>query len=157
NEDTLSSKAAELLIKQGLTISAAESLTAGMLLAELAGEAGISASLKGGVIVYNEQAKVEQLEISPSLLKEFGVVSKECATALAMQVKKKFNSDIGVGLTGVAGPDPHDNKPVGTVWIGIAFQDGTVEAYNLSLSGSRNANRRRAAHYALYYLIKHLQ
>ncbi|MCG3090034.1 competence/damage-inducible protein A [Sporosarcina cyprini] len=157
NEDTLSSKAAELLLNKGLTISAAESLTAGLFLAELAGEAGISASLKGGVIVYNEQAKVEQLEISPSLFNEFGVVSKECAAALALHVKRKFNSDIGIGLTGVAGPDPHDNEPVGTVWIGIALQDGTVETYNLSLSGSRNANRKRAAHYALYYLIKHLQ
>lgn len=157
NEDTLSSKAAELLLKKGLSISAAESLTAGLFLAVLAGEAGISASLKGGVIVYNEQAKVEQLEISPTLFNEFGVVSKECAAALAVQVKRKFNSDIGVGLTGVAGPDPHDNEPVGTVWIAIALKDGTVETFNLSLSGSRNSNRRRAVHYALYYLIKHLQ
>ncbi|QTD42262.1 competence/damage-inducible protein A [Sporosarcina sp. Te-1] len=157
DEDTLSSKAAELLLKRGLSIAAAESMTAGLFLAELTSEAGISAALKGGVIVYDKEAKVEQLDISRSLLDEFGVVSKECAAALATQVKRKFQSDIGVGLTGVAGPDPHDNQPVGTVWIGISLYDGTVETYKLSLSGSRNSNRRRAAHYALYYLIKHLQ
>ncbi|MBB4823862.1 nicotinamide-nucleotide amidase [Sporosarcina luteola] len=157
DEDTLSSKAAELLLNRGLSVAAAESLTAGLFLAELAGEAGISAALKGGVIVYDKEAKIEQLDISRTMLDQYGIVSKECAAALAMQVKTKFNSDIGIGLTGVAGPEPHDNKPAGIIWIGIALYDGTVETYKLSLSGSRNSNRRRAAHYALYYLIKHLQ
>ena len=63
DEDTLSSKAAELLIRNGWTLAAAESLTAGLFMAELANEPGISASLEGGVIVYNEKAKVEQLGI----------------------------------------------------------------------------------------------
>ena len=75
DEDTLSSKAAELLIRNGWTLAAAESLTAGLFMAELANEPGISASLEGGMIVYNEKAKLEQLGLEPELLEEYGVVS----------------------------------------------------------------------------------
>ncbi|MBE1553394.1 competence/damage-inducible protein A [Sporosarcina limicola] len=156
DEDTLASKAADLLIGKGWTISAAESLTAGLFMAELAGESGISSSLEGGVVVYNERTKTEQLGIDTDLLDEFGVVSAECAAALAANVKRKFGTDIGVGLTGAAGPDPHDGKPSGTVWIGIAMKDMEPETYKLLLSGSRNVNRLRAARFALFYLIKHL-
>lgn len=157
DDDTLSSKAAELLIGSQLTIAAAESLTAGLFMAELADVPGISSSLKGGVVVYDEEAKKVQLDIPASLLDEFGVVSPECAAALARNVKRKFGSDIGVGLTGAAGPDPHDGKPLGTVYIGIAFPDEEVKTYKLDLSGSRNANRKRAARFALYYLIQEMK
>lgn len=156
DDDTLASKAAELLIRNGWTIAAAESLTAGLFMAELAGEPGISSSLEGGIVVYNEKSKVEQLGIEQSLLAEYGVVSAECAAALALNVKRTFKTDIGIGLTGAAGPDPHDGKPVGTVWIGIASTNADTETFKLLLSGSRNANRLRAARFALYYLIKHL-
>ncbi|HJF31801.1 MAG TPA: competence/damage-inducible protein A [Sporosarcina psychrophila] len=156
DEDTLSSKAAELLMRNGWTIASAESLTAGLFMAELAGEPGISSSLEGGLVVYNEKTKTEQLGIEQSLLTEYGVVSAECAAALAVNVKRKFNADIGIGLTGAAGPDSHDGKPVGTVWIGIASANAETETYKLLLSGSRNANRLRAARFALYYLIKYL-
>ncbi|HEX5565273.1 MAG TPA: competence/damage-inducible protein A [Sporosarcina sp.] len=157
DDDTLSSKAAELLKCSKFTISAAESLTAGLFMAELADEPGISSSLRGGVVVYDEAAKMDQLDIPGSLLNEYGVVSPECAAVLARNVKRKFGSDIGVGLTGAAGPDPHDGKPVGTVWIGIAFRDEEVKTYKLDLSGSRNANRKRAARFALYYLIQEMK
>lgn len=156
DDDTLSSKAAELLIRNGLTLSAAESLTAGLFMAELAGEPGISSSLTGGVIVYNERTKVEQLGVKQEILSKYGVVSAECAATLALNVKKKFGSDIGVGLTGAAGPDAHQGEPAGTVWIGIAVGEQQPETYKLLLSGSRNANRLRAARFALYYLIKKL-
>lgn len=157
DEDTLSSKAAELLKARGLSIAAAESLTAGLFMSELANEPGISSSLNGGVVVYNEKTKVDQLDITSELLDEFGVVSAECAAALALQVRKKFSSSIGVGLTGAAGPDPHDGEPMGTAWIGIAVGEDMVKTFKLQLSGSRNANRKRAAHFALYYLIIELQ
>ena len=156
DEDTLSSKAAELLIRNGWTLAAAESLTAGLFMSELANEPGISASLEGGMIVYNEKAKLEQLGMEPGLLEEYGVVSAECAASLAQHVQQKFGADIGVGLTGAAGPDPHDGKPAGTVWIGITFQKEDPVTFKLFLSGSRNANRRRAARFAMYYLIKQL-
>ncbi|MDW0111713.1 competence/damage-inducible protein A [Sporosarcina saromensis] len=157
NDDTLSSKTAKLLHEQNLTIAAAESLTAGLFTSELASEPGISTALKGGVIVYDEKAKIEQLAIPASLLQQYGVVSAECATALAVHVKQKFKSSIGVGLTGVAGPGAHGGEEAGTVWIGLALPDEKVETYRLQLSGSRNTNRLRTARFALYYLIKYLQ
>lgn len=156
DEDTLSSKAAELLRKNDLTIAAAESVTAGLFMAELAEEPGISGSLSGGVVVYNNEIKEMQLGIDSKLLAKFGAVSAECAAALAQNVKRKFSSSIGVGITGAAGPDPHDGEPVGTIWISIAMPDAQPKNYQLTLSGFRNTNRVRSARFALYYLIKHL-
>ncbi len=156
DEDTLSSKVAELLKEKGWTLAAAESLTAGLFTAELANEPGISTSLAGGVVVYNEEAKKEQLHIEGQLLDTYGVVSAPCAAALATNVKRKFGTDVGVGITGAAGPTPHDGKPVGTVWIGIACADEQPATFKLVLSGTRNTNRTRAARFALYYLIKQL-
>lgn len=157
NDETLSSKAAKLLFERNLTIAAAESLTAGLFTSELANVPGISTSLKGGVVVYDKKAKIEQLNIPEALLSQYGVVSAECAAALAVHVKQKFSCSIGVGLTGVAGPDVHEGEEAGTVWIGLALPDEQVKTYRLQLSGSRNTNRNRTARFALYYLIKHLQ
>lgn len=154
--DTLSSKAAELLKKNNLTIAAAESVTAGLFMAELAEEPGISESLAGGVVVYNNEMKEAQLGVNPKLLAEYGAVSAECAATLAVNVKNKFASSIGIGITGAAGPDPHDGEPVGTVWIGVAMPNTKPKTYQLTLSGLRNTNRVRSARFALYYLIKHL-
>ena len=156
DDDTLSSKAAELLKKCNFTLSAAESLTAGLFMAELANEPGISSALAGGVVVYNEDVKIAELGVEKSLLDTYGVVSKECAASLALNVKQKFSTSVGVGITGAAGPTPHDGEPVGTVWIGIAIPNEEPITHKLILSGTRNANRLRAARFALYYLIKTL-
>ena len=156
DEDTLSSKAAELLAAKGFTLSAAESLTAGLFMAEFANQPGISSAFAGGVVVYDEEAKVNQLGVDKNLLDEYGIVSSECAATLALNVQEKFNSSVGVGITGAAGPTSHDGEPVGTVWIGIALPDTKPATYKLLLSGTRNANRQRSARFALYYLIKEL-
>lgn len=156
DDDTLSSKAAELLKDKGFTLSAAESLTAGLFMAELAEEPGISGALTGGVVVYNEAAKNAQLGVEMELLDTYGIVSEECAASLAENVKRKFGTDVGVGITGAAGPTPHDGEPAGTVWIGIAVPNEKTATYKLLLSGMRNPNRVRAAKFALYYLIKQL-
>lgn len=156
DDDTLSSKAAELLKKNGYTLSAAESLTAGLFMAELADEPGISSALIGGVVVYNEEAKTKQLHVEKKLLETHGIVSKECAEALAVNVRRKFGTDVGIGITGAAGPTPHDGEPAGTVWIGIVCPNEEPVTHKLVLSGMRNPNRIRAARFALYYLIKHL-
>lgn len=156
NDDTLSSKALTLLKAHNFTIAAAESLTAGLFMSELAGEPGISSVLAGGLVVYNEQAKIEQLGVNKQLLDKHGIVSSECAAELALTVQKKFNTAIGIGITGAAGPTPHDGEPVGTVWIGIALPNKAPSTYKLLLSNSRNANRQRSAKFALSYLIQEL-
>ncbi|SEI67919.1 nicotinamide-nucleotide amidase [Bhargavaea ginsengi] len=152
DDETLVSKAASLLIGNGLTISAAESLTAGLFMSELAEQPGISAALAGGVVTYTAQAKQEQLGLPESLLEEKGAVSEETATAMAVAVRGKFGTDFGVGLTGAAGPDPHDGKPGGTVWIAIASGEG-IRTRRLLLSGMRNTNRIRAVKAAMHMLI----
>lgn len=155
DDDSLASRAVDLLKQENKTISAAESLTAGLFQSELASVPGASAVLSGGVIVYNEETKVSQLGIAAELLDSHGVVSEETAIAMAGAVRKKFGTDYGIGLTGAAGPDAHGGEPAGTVWIGIASESGS-EAYRLQLSGMRNTNRIRAVKLALHYLIRTL-
>ena len=123
-------------------------------MAEREKEPGISSSLIGNVVVYNNDVKVKQLGVEESLLEKYGVVSKECAASLAVNVQRTFASSVGVGITGAAGPTPHDGEPVGIVWIGIVLPDEPPVTYKLDLSGTRNAHRLRAARFALYYLIK---
>lgn len=155
DDDSLASKAIDLLKQQGKTISAAESLTAGLFQSELASVSGASAVLSGGVVTYNEQMKVQQLGIAPEFFDKHSVVSKETAVAMATAALEKFGTDIAVSLTGAAGPDAHGEEPVGTVWIGIASAQG-AETYRLELSGLRNTNRIRAVKLALHYLIRKL-
>ena len=155
DDDSLASRAVDLLKQQKKTISAAESLTAGLFQSELTSVPGASSVLAGGVITYNEEIKISQLGISADLLKSFGVVSEETALAMAEKVRKKFGTDSGIGLTGVAGPDAHGGQPSGAFWIGIASETGS-EAYRLQLSGMRNTNRIRAVKLALHYLIRTL-
>ncbi|ANU13518.1 N-terminal domain of CinA protein [Planococcus halocryophilus Or1] len=155
DNDSLASKVVELLKHQGKTISAAESLTAGLFQSELASVPGASAVLSGGVITYNEEMKVHQLGLSAELLAEYGVVSEQTALAMAEAVRAKFKTDISVSLTGAAGPDAHGDQPAGTVWIGIATEE-TSKSYRLQLSGMRNTNRLRAVKLALYYVIRTL-
>ncbi|KYG58944.1 competence/damage-inducible protein A [Planococcus maritimus] len=155
DDDSLASKAIDLLKQQGKTISAAESLTAGLFQSELASVSGASAVLSGGVVTYNEQMKVQQLDIAPEFFDEHSVVSKETAVAMATAALEKFGTDIAVSLTGAAGPDAHGEEPVGTVWIGIASDQG-ADTYRLELSGLRNTNRIRAVKLALHYLIRTL-
>ena len=155
DDDSLASKTIELLEQQEKTISAAESLTAGLFQSELAAVPGASAVLAGGVITYNEEMKIQQLGISSDLLAEYGIVSEQAAIAMADAVRVKFNTDVSVSLTGAAGPDAHGDQPAGTVWIGISTVDET-KAYRLQLSGMRNTNRLRAVKLAFSYLIRTL-
>ena len=154
DDDSLASKTVEMLLDNELTISAAESLTAGLFQAELAEIPGVGGSLIGGVVTYTEGAKVKQLGISQDLLDTHGIVSSECASAMASAVRAKFNTNIGIGLTGAAGPTAHDHQPVGTVWIGIAINDEEPITYLLHLSGMRNTNRLRAVKFTCHYLMQ---
>lgn len=154
NDDSLASKTVEMLLHNKLTISAAESLTAGLFQSELAEIPGVSNTLVGGVVTYTEQAKVNQLGIEKSFLDEFGIVSSECAAAMASKVRQKFGTDIGIGLTGAAGPEPHDGQAAGTIWIGFSIGDSEPITRKLQLSGMRNTNRIRAVKLAFSYLMR---
>lgn len=136
------------LIQRGIYIATAESLTAGLLSSELATEPGASAFLLGGVICYQDEVKVNTLNVDPHLIEAHSVVSSEVAIALARNVRDKFalecsksvESVFGVSTTGVAGPDPFGNHAAGTVYIGICSARGS-RSVALKLHGTRSEVR----------------
>lgn len=157
NDDSLTSKMVEMLRDNRLTIAAAESLTAGLFMSELAEIPGVSSVLAGGMVVYNEEMKIEQLGVNPATIAEHTVVSSECAAEMAFKVREKFGSHIGIGLTGAAGPEPHGNEPAGTVWIGLSIGQEPPKTYKLQLKGTRNTNRLRSVKFALSFIMRELR
>jgi nicotinamide-nucleotide amidase len=127
--------------RRGLTIAVAESLTGGLLVAELIATPGASAVVSGGIVAYNTELKHTVLGVEASLLAAHGPVDPDVAREMAIGVRSRLAvggvaASIGIATTGVAGPDPQDGQPVGTVYIGIASEAG-VESIRLFLSGSR--------------------
>jgi nicotinamide-nucleotide amidase len=125
-----------LLIAARATVATAESLTAGLLSATIAGVPGASAALRGGLIVYATDLKHTLAGVSEHTLAADGPVAAGTAEQLAAGARTVCGADWGIGLTGVAGPDPQDGKEVGTVFLGIAGPEGT-EVLRLKLSGDR--------------------
>lgn len=134
--------------RRGVKISVAESCTGGLLGARLTAIPGSSDVFVGGVIAYDNSIKREWLEVSDSDLEEHGAVSEEVAVAMAKSVRARMRTDIGIGITGVAGPGGGTAaKPVGMVWVAL---DGIAsEARCLRLFGTRDEVRQRAAQAAL--------
>jgi PncC family amidohydrolase len=128
----------EALIRRGETVAAAESLTAGLVCATLADVPGASAALRGGLVVYATDLKTGLAGVDPVLLAEHGAVHPEVAAQLAEGARARCGATWGLGLTGVAGPDPQDGRPVGTVHIAVAGPDGTsaVESPRLPVHGT---------------------
>lgn len=129
---------ADLTIRQQ-SIATAESLTAGLLAATLAGVPGASEALRGGLVTYTEHTKTLLAGVAPQILAEVGPVAAPTARALAVGARQRCEATWGVGLTGVAGPEPHGGHDVGTVFLGLAGPGGTgaIEVVELHLSGSR--------------------
>lgn len=128
------------LLDAGLTIASGESLTAGLVASTLADVPGCSAVLRGGIVAYQRDVKAEVLGVPPEALAA-GLVSREVAEAMAAGAARVLRADIGVGTTGVAGPDAHDGQPPGTVWVAVSGPQG-VSARRLALEGGREGIRR---------------
>jgi nicotinamide-nucleotide amidase len=129
---------ADLTIRQQ-SVATAESLTAGLLAATLAGVPGASEVLRGGLVTYTERTKIMLAGVAPQILQEVGPVAAPTARALAVGARQRCEATWGVGLTGVAGPEPHGGHEVGTVFIGLAGpgETGAIEVVELHLSGTR--------------------
>lgn len=110
----------------GLTVAAGESLTAGAVAARLADPPGASAVLRGGVVAYCNPVKRDLLDVDAALLEERGAVDPDVAAAMALGAARRTGAVLGVATTGVAGPEPHQGRPVGTVYIGLAWHDASV-------------------------------
>ncbi|MGY1987646.1 competence/damage-inducible protein A [Blastococcus sp. SYSU DS0669] len=149
---TLDELVAGALAERGLTIAAGESCTGGLLVARLTERPGSSAAVLGGVTAYADGAKEALLGVPGALLAEHGAVSPQVARALADGVRARFGADIGVGITGIAGPGGGtDAKPVGTVHLCVVGPD-RVEERSLAVPGSRTAVRQRSVTMAMHLL-----
>ncbi len=129
---------ADLTIRKQ-SVATAESLTAGLLAATLAGVPGASEVLRGGLVTYTERTKIMLAGVAPQILDEVGPVAAPTARALAVGARQRCEATWGVGLTGVAGPEPHGGHAVGTVFMGLAGpgETGAIEVVELQLSGTR--------------------
>ncbi|WP_125981064.1 competence/damage-inducible protein A [Loigolactobacillus iwatensis] len=146
-----------LLKQRQLSITAAESLTAGMFQSEIGSIAGASSIFSGGFVTYSLAEKAHLLNIPTADLKKFGVVSEETAIAMAQQAKATLQTDIGISFTGVAGPDELEGQPAGTVYIGVAYRDQAPEAHLFHFSRTRNFVRQQSVLTGFDLLLHKLQ
>ena len=134
-----------LLQEQGLTLGTAESCTGGYLAHMITRVPGSSAYYKGSIISYANEVKQKALNINPTILSSHGAVSEETVSAMATGVCQQLGVDIGLATSGIAGPDGGtDEKPVGTIWIAVAFKD-KVETRLLKLFKDRELNIKMTA------------
>lgn len=138
-------------IAQGRTLAAAESLTAGLVCAWLADVPGASGALQGGVVAYQNGVKSALLGVDGKLLSRDGAVQPEVARQMAEGVRRAVGADIGVSTTGAAGPEAHGGRPVGTVFVGIAWTDGS-RVHEFHFEGTREQIRTQAAEAAIQAL-----
>ncbi|HGD5364955.1 TPA: competence/damage-inducible protein A [Streptococcus agalactiae] len=143
----------ELLKVQNKTITAAESLTAGLFQSQLAEFSGASQVFNGGFTTYSMEAKSQLLGIPKKKLQEYGVVSHFTAEAMAQQARQLLKADFGIGLTGVAGPDELEGYPAGTVFIGIATPEG-VSSIKVSIGGKSRSDVRHISTLHAFDLVR---
>ncbi len=134
----------------GRTIATAESCTGGMIAAALTDIAGASAVFGHGFVSYANDAKVAMLGVEPGLIAREGAVSETVARAMAEGARARAGADLAVAVTGIAGPEGGSaEKPVGTVWFGLARKDGATLAERRVFPGGRDAVRRATVDHAL--------
>ncbi len=155
--DPLEVLGGERLRKRELQLAVAESCTGGLIGHRLTNVPGSSDYFLGGVITYANEAKVNLLGVSPATLAIHGAVSKECALEMAQGVRSALQADIGLSVTGIAGPSGGTSeKPVGTVWIGLSSPQGE-HARHFLWTGDRLAVKEQSAQAALDILWRYLQ
>lgn len=154
NDDDLAAIMLAECAARNATVAVAESCTGGMLGMRLTAVPGSSRTVLGGTIAYANAVKTRELGVPAALIDEQGAVSEPVARAMATGVRLRFGSTIGLGITGIAGPDGGTpEKPVGTVWVAVDL-DGDVHAVRAVLPGDRHEIRWRAAQLALDRLRK---
>ena len=138
------------------TIAVAESCTGGLLAGRLTERPGSSEFVRGGLVVYSNEAKVALAGVPPELIARVGAVSEEVAAALADGARDALGADVGMGVTGIAGPGGgSDAKPVGLVWLSVSHRDGRRLTRSITLPGTRADVRDRATTVALH-LVRRL-
>jgi competence/damage-inducible protein CinA-like protein len=138
---------------EGRTIAVAESCTGGLLAVRLTDLPGASARVLGGVIAYANEVKVAQVGVPPETIERHGAVSEEVARALGAGARERFGADVGVGVTGIAGPaGGSEEKPVGLVWLSVQGPEGAALTRSVRLPGGRADVRERAVTVAMHMI-----
>lgn len=145
-----------LLRARGVSLATVESLTGGRLAAAVTAVPGASASYLGGFVTYATELKESLVGVPHEVVERYGVVSAECAAAMAQGCRETTGAGYAVATTGVAGPDAQEGRPVGTVFVGIAAAAG-VRTLSLELVGDRHQIQDRACREALSALCETLR
>ncbi|MDA8336647.1 MAG: competence/damage-inducible protein A [Peptococcaceae bacterium] len=157
DDEVLEQVVIEHLTHRGLTVAVAESCTGGMVAKRLTDVPGSSQCMLGAVVAYANQIKERLLGVPPPVISLYGAVSSQTATAMARGVRLAFSSDIGVGITGIAGPEGgQPDKPVGTVHIALDTAHRTFYRHYV-FPGAREAVRRGASSAALHMMCMYLK
>lgn len=156
---SLAQSVVALLKQKGLRITAAESLTGGMFQSTICSVPGASDVFDGGFVTYAASAKEKMLWIDSQVIDQYGVVSSQTAAAMARNSREQLQVDVGLGFTGVAGPDSLEGHPAGDVWIGLAIAGRPVETHELHLAAytGRQSIREQAVQYGLQMVYRALQ
>lgn len=152
---TLAADAVAALRGAGATVATAESLTGGLLCSALVAVPGASDVVRGGVVAYAAALKTEFLGVDAALIEERGTVDPEVACSMALGARERLGATYAMSTTGVAGPDPSEGKPPGTVHVAIAGPDG-VESTQLELTGDRDTIRQATVDALLSWLVARL-
>ena len=150
DDQVMEEQVGEELRRQGLTLATMESCTGGFLAHTITQAPGSSAYFLGGIVSYTNEVK-EEWGVDPALIREHGVVSPQVAGDMARACRERLGADLGIGITGVAGPDELEGQPVGTVHIGLASKDG-VFSHSRRFPPQRPLVKQRAAVQALMEL-----
>ncbi|MEE4489117.1 nicotinamide-nucleotide amidohydrolase family protein [Streptomyces sp. NBC_00464] len=149
---TAAAQVLRLLVSRGETLAVAESLTGGLVAAELTSVPGASQAFRGSVTAYATPLKSEVLGVDAELLAARGAVDAEVARQMAAGVRRALGADWGVATTGVAGPEPQDGQPVGTVFVAVCGPCDTGKVAALRLNGGRADIRRESVRSVLELL-----
>jgi nicotinamide-nucleotide amidase len=156
-EESLESVVIGLLQRTQRTVSFAESCTGGLLSHLVTAIPGVSNVFRGSLVCYQAAVKEDWLGIPSDLLKQYGTISEEAAKEMAERCRDRMGTDYALSVTGVAGPDEMEGKPVGTVYIGLAEKGQTTQVHTLRWAGNRRSIQYRAAKHALYLLWQSLR
>lgn len=142
----------KILLEKQLTVACAESCTGGLLTSRLTDVAGSSAYVKGSIVSYSNEIKNSVLNVDADTLKNFGAVSEQTARQMSSNVRELFKTDVGVGVTGIAGPGGGSlEKPVGTVYISVSNSEMTI-VKKFQFSGSRHEIKNQSCNSAMEML-----
>ncbi|WP_102028286.1 competence/damage-inducible protein A [Salirhabdus sp. Marseille-P4669] len=157
DQETIEQRVLTLLQEKNRSLASAESLTGGKFIEKLIAIPGASSHVAGSIVSYQEETKVNVLQVSKSIIEQYGTVSSECAKAMAAQIQALMNTSVGISFTGNAGPDASEDKPVGKVFIGVKVANKEAEVYEFQFNGNRDTIRNRAVKKGfeiLYNLLK---